>query len=229
MRPHQRQILFCFLVFISCNSHKNPSLNNLVASYGGKFDLYETTIDAGQGKRENCIKLISSNNNLIEDGWLLPTAMANNCAIMLHLFHNTSKTKNLLEVEIDSEGMEPFSFKYKPNELDSLTGDYLLVDTAIKEFVASAKSNNITKAKSIGYNILNQQEQGFLSFINEFQEAMPLNYKTSQIVGYMRKRNDDHFDYFADVLLMSEYNDRTWIYVSLIKVNEEIKIREIKF
>ena len=229
MRTHFRQILFCFLVFISCNSQRNTSLTDLVDLYGGKFDLYETTINAGHGKTENGLKLISSSNDLIEDGWLLPTAMANNCAIMLRLFHTTLKTKNLLEVKIDAKGMEPFSFQYRFDELDSLIGDYLLVDTAIKAFIASAQSNDISKAKSIGYNIINQQEQGFLSFINEFQEAMPLNYKTSQIVGYMRMQNGAHLDYFADVVLMSQYNERKWIYVSLTKVNEEIKIREIKF
>src|SRR5829696_5309345 len=103
-----KQIPFYILLFIACNSTRNPALNDLVSLYDGKFRLENQISTSASGRKENFIKLTSLQNRLVEEGWLLPNAMANNCAILLFRSNPILfKGKDLLEVEIKIKNTEP--------------------------------------------------------------------------------------------------------------------------
>src|SRR5687767_2793905 len=96
------------LLFFSCNSNRNTALNDLGSLYDGRFTLENRMRTSLSNGKENYIKLISSKNSLVEEGWLLPNAMANNCSILL--FRSNSllfKNKDLLEVEIQIKDSDP--------------------------------------------------------------------------------------------------------------------------
>ena len=117
------------------------------------------------GKKENYIKITSSQNNLVEEGWLLPNAMANNCAILLFrsnpiLFEG----KDLLEVEIRIKDTEPFVFEYNQGELMEMRKAYEPIENTVREFVENTIANEVGKVQNIGYTT-NQHEQNFRSFL----------------------------------------------------------------
>ena len=224
-----KQIPFYILLFISCNSIRNPALNNLVSLYDGRFSLENETRNSTSGKKENYIKLTSSQNSLVEEGWLLPNAMANNCAILLFrsspiLFDG----KDLLEVEIRIKDAEPFVFGYKCKELKEMYKKYETVETTIKEFVENTIANDLEKVQSVGYTT-NRQEQNFRSFFDAFKEVIPTNYKDTKLISYAGLYKEGVIEYSIDAALITHDNIQKIINVSLISSNDQVKIKEVKF
>ena len=224
-----KQIPLYILLFISCNSIRNPALNNLVSLYDGKFSLENETRSNSSGGKENYIRLSSLQNSLVEQGWLLPNAMANNCAILLFrsnpiLFEG----KDLLEVEIQIKNTEPFVFTYKRNELQEIDNKHEMVETTIKEFVENTIANDVDKVQSIGYTT-NRPEQNFRSFFDAFKEVIPANYKDTKLISYAVLNKGGVSEYLIDAVLLTQDNIQKIINVSLIGSNDHIKIKEVKF
>jgi hypothetical protein len=219
------------LLSLSCNPGRNSSLNPLAFLYDGKFSLSNGTRNNLEGHKENFVKLISSNNRLIDEGWILPNAMANNCSIVLFLSSPIIfKGKQLLEVELQNEGFDPFLFRYEFQELEALSMDYKNVETVIKEFVETAKENNLSRAKTIGYPAhTDQQDRNFALFLESFREEIPDYYKETKLVGYTTTTKGTTKKYLVDAIMVSENNIQKLISVSLTTLNNEIKIKEIKF
>ena len=224
-----KHLPFYLLLFISCNSIRNPALNNLVFLYDGKFNLEHRTRSKAPGEKENYIKLTSSQNSLVEDGWLLPNAMANNCAILLFRSNPILfKGKDLLEIEIKIKNIEPFVFTYKRNDLEEMDNDHKMIETTIKEFVENTIANNVGKVKSIGYTT-NGQEQNFRAFFDAFKEVIPINYKDTRLISYGVFNKGGVIEYSIDAILTTQDNIQKMINVSLIQSNGGIKIKEVKF
>jgi len=224
-----KQIPLYILLFISCNSIRNPALNNLASLYDGKFSLENGIRNSDSGKKEDFIKLVSSQNNLVEEGWFLPNAMANNCAILLFrsnpiLFEG----KDLLEVEIQIKNTEPLIFKYDHRVLIEMSKDYETIETTIKEFVENTIANEIGKVESVGYTT-NRQEQNFRSFFDAFKEVIPKNYKDTKLISYSVVNKSGVTEYLIDAVLITSNNIQKIINVSLIGSNNQIKIKEVKF
>ena len=223
-----KQIPFYILLFISCNSIRNPALNNLVFLYDGKFSLENGIRNNNFGKKK-FIKLISLQNSLVEEGWLLPNAMANNCAILLFqsnpiLFEG----KDLLEVEIQIKNTEPLVFEYTHGMLIEIGKDYETVETTIKEFVENTIANDIGKVESVGYTT-NRQEQSFKSFFDAFKEVIPENYKDTKLISYAVLNKGVEIEYLIDAVLITKDNIQKIINVSLVGLNNQVKIKEVKF
>ena len=223
-----KQIPFYILLFISCSSIRNPALNNLVFLYDGKFSLENGIRNNNFGKKK-FIKLISLQNSLVEEGWLLPNAMANNCAILLFqsnpiLFEG----KDLLEVEIQIKNTEPLVFEYTHGMLIEIGQDYETVETTIKEFVENTIANDIGKVESVGYTT-NRQEQSFKSFFDAFKEIIPKNYKGTKLISYAVLNKGAVIEYLIDAVLITNDNIQKMINVSLIRSNNQVKIKEVKF
>ena len=222
-------IPFYLLLFFSCNSIRNPALNNLVALYDGRFNLENKIRNRASGEKTNFIKLTSSQNSLVEDGWLLPNAMANNCAILLFrsnpiLFEG----KDLLEVEIKIKDTYPFVFEYKQGALMEMKKAYEPIEATIKEFVENTIADDVSKVQSIGYTI-NGQEQNFRSFFDAFKEVIPANYKDTKLISYTVLNKGGVIEYSIDAVLLTHDNIQKIINVSLIDSNDQIKIKEVKF
>ena len=221
MKTDFKAISLYFFLLISCNTNRNTSLNNLVLLYDGKFSLSSAAKN---------IKLTASNNSLVEDGWLLPNSMANNCSIILYLSNPyLFKTNNFLEVQIKTKGLDPFIFTYSVKEVDSLALQYRKVEAIIKEFVQSAKTNNMEKARTVGYSSASQLEQSFISFVEEFRHSIPPDYKETQLIGFTIVKDEKNINYLVDAVLTSHNKVQKLINVALTQVNGEIKIKEIKF
>ena len=224
-----KQIPLYILLFVSCNTIRNPALNNLVFLYDGKFSLENETRSSAPGRKENYIRLTSSQNSLVEEGWLLPNAMANNCAVLL--FQSSPilfEGKDLLEVEIQIKNTEPFVFAYKRNELQEMDKDHEMVETTIKEFVENTIANDMGKVQSIGYTT-NRQEQNFRSFFDAFKEVIPVNYKDTKLISYAVLNKGGVIEYSIDAILLTQDNIQKIINVSLIGSNGQTKIKEVKF
>jgi hypothetical protein len=224
-----KQVLFC-LLFLSCNSNKNGALRNLISLYDGRFTMKDATRQSPSNEKENYIKLTSSKNGLVEEGWLSPDAMANNCAI---LFFRSNpllfEDKDLLEIEIQIENSEPLVFKYKPFRLKQMANAYDSIEIILKDFVENTVRNNKSKVNSAGYIPSNQQEQNFDSFFETFSNTIPDNYKDTKLISYTIIDNGLTTEYLVDGALITYDNIQKMINVRLIRSNNEIKIKEVKF
>src|SRR5215203_598210 len=222
-----KPIPFYIFLFLACNSTRNPALNNLVSLYDGKFRLENQISTSASGKKQTFIKLTSSQNSLVEEGWLLPNAMANNCAILLFrsnpiLFQG----KDLLEVEIIIKGTEPFVFMYKQEELMEMRKTYEPIEATVRELVKNTIANDVGKVQSIGY-ATNQHKQNFKSFFDAFKNVIPENYKDTKLISYAVLNRDGLIEYSVDAVLLTQDNIQKIINVSLIGSNDQIKIKGV--
>ncbi len=223
------QVQLFILLFISCNSVNNASLNDLDTLYNAKFTLRNGERNTISNEKEDYVRLSTSQNKFIEKGWILPHAMANNCAIIFWRGNpKMFQERNMLEVELEIDGTLPLTYQYSVKELRDMIKDYEQIETTIKSFVENTKANNIAEVQNVGY-VSNGQYQNFSSFFEAFKEIIPPNYKDTKLVSFTANYNNGVTEYLVEAVLMTYGKNRNVIHASLVHFNDEIKIREVNF
>ena len=220
------KLLFLFAI-LSCGLPADNSLDQIVDLYGGKFHLENgVKVSTAEGK-ENFIKVVSENNKLVADGWLLPEAMSNNCAVLFtSLNPKNVKENDFLEVEI-SNG-EPSSFKYKKHDLDELGKEYRSVEKILFTLINDLKTNEINKVKGMIEKTPSLSEKDLTSFLYAFKSTIPSNYKETKLIGY-RKENAPEQLFIVDGVLIAQDETQKMVNATLVSIGNDLKFREINF
>ena len=217
---------FFVTIFISCSRVNNGSLNSLAALYGGKFSVEDgTRISISNGK-EKYVKLTSENNMLIRDGWLSPESMANNCAILLTKSNSEiAKEKDFLEIEISNAKK---TYRFSKQDLNELNRDYNLAENFVIRFVKLVKSNDLNRAKSLIEIAPKISEDDITASLLTFKSSIFPNHIDTKLIGY-RLINETERGFVIDGLLIAEDETKRLFNVTLVTVNDSLKLRGISF
>jgi hypothetical protein len=128
------------IIAISCNPLKDVSLNSITTLYDGKISIAKgMRASTSQGK-DNYLKLSVEENKFIASGWLLPEAMANNCAMLLLKENPNMYDKvDLLQIEIINTTTN--LFEYRKQDLNNKSSDYDKVERNLNDFVETLDAN----------------------------------------------------------------------------------------
>ena len=194
--------IFILLAGISCNPLKDFSLNSITGLYDGRISIAKgMRASTSQGK-VSYLKLTVEENKFVATGWLLPEAMANNCAaLFVKANPQTFNEVDLLEIEIINSTSN--LFEYRKQDLYNESQAYNKIESLLADFVNTLEANKIDEAVHFMKSGSNTNVSDIASFLKTVKSVLPTKHKGTKLIGY-RKSSQSEKGYEVDFVVISQ-------------------------
>jgi hypothetical protein len=193
------------MTLVSCNSLKSLkdiSLNSITELYDGGISITKGMRTSSSQGKESYLKLIVEENKIVASGWLLPEAMANNCA-MLFIKANPQALDEIDLLEIEIINTTSTLFKYKKQGLFDKDQRYSKIEKILDDFVNLLKANKIDEAMRFMKSDSNTNMSNVASFLKTVKSVIPIKHKGTKLIGY-REGNQSEKTYEVDFVVISQ-------------------------
>jgi hypothetical protein len=190
------------IIVISCNPLKDVSLNSITTLYDGKISIAKgMRASTSQGK-DNYLKLSVEENKFIASGWLLPEAMASNCAMLLLKENpNIYDKVDLLQIEIINTTTN--LFEYRKQDLNNKSPDYNKVERNLNDFVETLDANKIEDAMRFMKSNSNTNMNDLAAFMKSVKSVLPTRPRATKLIGYREVHQSEKI-YEVDFVVISQ-------------------------
>jgi len=219
--------MFVHLVVVTaCQLPKDDSLTPIAELYGGEFSVESGMRAATTQGTVSFTKLICEENQLIDNGWLSPEAMAYNCAmLMMRAEPDVLERNDLLEVEMISMNQQVFSFERE--ELKYIETNYRTSEKTLATFVNHVKLNELEEAVAL-MDSSSFPESEFVEFLEQFRNACMADYKDMKLIGYTANRSTENL-YDVDFFIISQDGTKKMAKVLLVGNEEHQRFKEVLY
>lgn len=212
-------------LLISCNPFKDISLNSITELYGGQISIAKGVRASTSDGKINYLRLTFEQNKFVASGWLIPDAMARNCAILfLESNPETFDKVDVLEIEIIHTTSS--LFEYRKEDLDDSELAYKKAEGTLESFVNTLYANKMDEAlrfmKSGPKTDMTEME----TFLKTVKNVLPANYKSTKIIGY-RVKDQAEKTFEIDFVVISLDNVKRMMKATMVEDGNGMKIYSI--
>jgi hypothetical protein len=213
------------IIAIACNPFKDVSLNSIRGLYDGRISVAKGIQASTSQGNDNFLKLIVEENTFVASGWLLPEAMANNCAMLLVKENPRIFDKvDLLQIEIITNVTN--LFEYRKQDFNSKSPDYTIIEKNLNDFIDTLEANKIETAMGFMKSNSNTNLNDLASFIKSVKSVLPTNHKATKLIGY-REAHQSGKTYEVDFVVISQDNVQRMLKATLEKDENGLRFLSI--